>query len=163
MLKESPTFSRIRTPSSYPASHKRYFPGDHADMGVPHREVTLSATHHTDRTEENPPLPVYDTSGPYTDADVRIDLSRGLPDVRSEWIKQRGDTEVLSGPTSEYVRRRERVLLSQRYALRTRRDPSWAWAVILFAWIGIPFVLAILFSVKAFVATVQLYKALAGR
>jgi len=116
MLKESPTFSTIRTPSSYPASRKRYFPGDHADMRVPYREITLSATHHTDRTEENPPLPVYDTSGPYTDADVRIDLSRGLPDVRTEWIKQRGDTEILSGPTSEYARQRERDLLT--YHLR---------------------------------------------
>jgi phosphomethylpyrimidine synthase len=108
MLKESPTFSTIRTPSSYPASHKRYFPGDHADMRVPYREITLSATYHTDRTEENPPLPVYDTSGPYTDADVRIDLSRGLPDVRTEWIKQRDDTEILSGPSSAYARQRER-------------------------------------------------------
>ena len=116
MLKQSPTFSTIRTPSSYPASRKRYFPGDHADMRVPYREITLSATHHTDRTEENPPLPVYDTSGPYTDADVRIDLSRGLPDVRTEWIKQRGDTEILSGPTSEYARQRERDLLT--YHLR---------------------------------------------
>jgi phosphomethylpyrimidine synthase len=116
MLKESPTFSTIRTPSSYPASRKRYFPGDQADMRVPYREITLSATHHTDRTEENPPLPVYDTSGPYTDADVRIDLSRGLPDVRTEWIKQRGDTEILSGPTSEYARQRERDLLT--YHLR---------------------------------------------
>lgn len=116
MLKESPTFSTIRTPSSYPASHKRYLPGDQADMRVPYREITLCATHHTDRTEENPPLPVYDTSGPYTDADVRIDLSRGLPAVRTNWIKERSDTEILSGPTSEYARQRERDLLT--YHLR---------------------------------------------
>lgn len=85
-------------------------------MRVPYREITLSATHHTDRTEENPPLPVYDTSGPYTDADVRIDLSRGLPDVRTEWIKQRDDTEILAGPSSEFARQRERDLLT--YHLR---------------------------------------------
>ena len=116
MLKNSPTFSTVRTPSSYPASQKRYFRGDHADLRVPYREITLSATQHTDRTEENPPLPVYDTSGPYTDADVRIDLSRGLPDVCTEWIKRRDDTEILSGPTSAYARERERDLLT--YHLR---------------------------------------------
>src|ERR1700722_19114262 len=110
MLKESPTFSTIRTPSSYPASHKRFFPGDRGDMRVPYREITLSTTQHTDRTEENPPLPVYDTSGPYTDDAVRIDLSRGLPRLRADWIKRRGDTEILGGPNSEYARERERDL-----------------------------------------------------
>jgi phosphomethylpyrimidine synthase len=61
-------------------------------------------------------LSVYDTSGPYTDADVRIELSRGLPFLRREWIKQHDDTEILSGPTSEYARQRERDLLT--YHLR---------------------------------------------
>jgi hypothetical protein len=85
-------------------------------LRVPHREIGLSATHLSGRTEENPPLPVYDTSGPYTDPDVRIDLSRGLPDLRTEWIKQRGDTEILAGPSSEFARLRERDLLA--YHLR---------------------------------------------
>ena len=48
--------------------------GSRAGLRVPYREISLSATHHSDRTEENPPLPVYDTSGPYTDPEVRIDL-----------------------------------------------------------------------------------------
>jgi phosphomethylpyrimidine synthase len=64
-------------------------------MRVPYRKITLSATRHSDRTEKNPPLPVYDTSGSYTDADIRIDLSRGLPDVRMEWIKQRDTWECI--------------------------------------------------------------------
>lgn len=81
MLKQSPTFSTIRTPSSYPASHKRYLQGHRGDLRVPYREIALSHTRHSDRIKENPPLPVYDTSGPYTDADVRIDLSHGLPDL----------------------------------------------------------------------------------
>src|SRR5258708_26303104 len=115
MLKNTLTFSTIRTPSSYPASQKRYLRGSRADLRVPCREIKLSATRHNDRLEENPPLPVYDTSGPYTDADVRIDLSRGLPDVRTEWIKQRDDTEILSGPTSEYARQRERDLLTSHF------------------------------------------------
>src|SRR5260370_24537720 len=112
MLKQSPTFSTIRTPSSYPASQKRYLQGNQGDSLAPYREIALSPTRHGDRMEENPPLPVYDTSGPYTDADVPIDLSHGLPDLRTDWIKQRNDTEILSGPTSEYARQRERDLLT---------------------------------------------------
>jgi phosphomethylpyrimidine synthase len=117
MLKQPPTFSTIHTRSSYPASRKRYLQNNRGDLHVPYREIALSPTRHSDRIEENPPLPVYDTSGPYTDTDVRIDLSRGLPDLRTDWIKQRNDTEILSGPTSEYARQRERDLLT--YHLRS--------------------------------------------
>ena len=121
MLKQSPTFSTIRTPSSYPASHKRYLQGNCRDLRVPYREIALSPTSHRDRIEENPPLPVYDTSGPYTDGDVRIDLSRGLPGLRTDWIKQRDNTEILAAPTSEYARERERDLLT--YNLRFPSPP----------------------------------------
>jgi phosphomethylpyrimidine synthase len=116
MLKESPAVSTIRTPSLHPASKKRYLQGSRADLRVPYREIVLSPTRHGDRTEENLPLPVYDTSGAYTDPEVRIDLAHGLPALRREWIKQRDDTEILSVPTSEYARRRERDLLT--YHLR---------------------------------------------
>src|SRR3984893_16781679 len=112
MVKDPTTFATIRTPSSYPASQKRYLSGACADVRVPYREIALSATRHGERVEENPPLPVYDTSGPYTDADQRIDLSRGLPDLRSDWIKERGDTAILASPSSEYARQRERDLLT---------------------------------------------------
>lgn len=116
MLKESSTFSTIRTPSSYPASRKRYLQGDRSDVRAPYREITLSGTRHGDRAEANPPVPVYDTSGPYTDADVRIDLSRGLPDLRTDWIARRDDTEILAAPSSEFARERGRNLLT--YHLR---------------------------------------------
>jgi len=112
MLKESATVSTIRTPSSYPASQKRYFQGSRTDLRVPYREISLSATRHSSRVEENPPLPVYDTSGSYTDPDDRIDLTRGLPCLRRSWIKERADTEILSRPSSEYARRRENDLLA---------------------------------------------------
>src|SRR3984893_11227994 len=112
MLKNAPTFSTIRTPSSYPASEKRYLDGSRAGLRVPYREISLSATNHSHGTEENPPLPVYDTSGAYTDPNVMIDLAHGLPGVRTDWIKQRNDTEILSIPSSEYARRRERDLLT---------------------------------------------------
>jgi phosphomethylpyrimidine synthase len=112
MLKESTTFSTIRTPSSYPASQKRYLSGPRADVRVPYREIALSATRHSERVEENPPLPVYDTSGPYTDPEVRLGLERGLPKLRTNWIKERGGTEILSGPSSEYARMSDNNLLN---------------------------------------------------
>ena len=112
MLKESPTFSTIRTPSTYPASHKRYLAGSRADVRVPYREITLSDTRHGDHAEANPSLPVYDTSGPYTDPEIGIGLTRGLPALRSDWIKERQDTETLTGRSSEYARGREKDLLT---------------------------------------------------
>ena len=112
MLKTSPSFSRIRTPSSYPGSQKRYLPGSHSDLRVPYREIALSATRHTDRTEDNPPLPVYDTSGPYTDPEIRINVAHGLHTLRDGWIRRRNDTDILRSPSSEYARQRENNLLT---------------------------------------------------
>ena len=112
MLKESTTFSTIRTPSSYPGSQKRYLSGARADVRVPYREIALSATRRGERAEGNPPLPVYDTSGPYTAPEVRIALDRGLPELRTNWIKERNDTEILSGPSSKYARMSDNNLLN---------------------------------------------------
>src|SRR6478752_1448027 len=67
-------------------------------LRVPMREIT--------QTGGNPPLTVYDTSGPYTDPDARIDIRKGLPALREPWITARGDTVQLAGPTSEYGQRR---------------------------------------------------------
>src|SRR5258708_12232361 len=95
MLKESPHFSTIRTPSTYPASQKRYLAGKRADLRVPYREITLSDTRHGNHAEANPPLPVYDTSGPYPDADVRLDLTPGLPNLRTHSIPPPLHTHIL--------------------------------------------------------------------
>ena len=62
------------------------------------REVTLTPTHTNRGIEENPPVYIYDTSGPYTDPKVRIDLMAGLADIRTPWIEARGDTQTLSRP-----------------------------------------------------------------
>jgi phosphomethylpyrimidine synthase len=78
MPENKPTFSTIRTPSSYPASRKGYLQGSRLDVRVPYREITLSDTCHGDHAEANLPLPVYDTSGPYTDPEVGIRLTRAL-------------------------------------------------------------------------------------
>ncbi|MGK0172403.1 MAG: phosphomethylpyrimidine synthase, partial [Gammaproteobacteria bacterium] len=55
----------------------------------------------------NPPIPVYDTSGPYTDPKISIDLLRGLPALREAWIDERADTEQLSGPSSDFGKNRQ--------------------------------------------------------
>ncbi|MEP7063605.1 MAG: phosphomethylpyrimidine synthase ThiC [Betaproteobacteria bacterium] len=87
-----------------PASRKIYVPGSRADVRVPMREITQSATPASsiDDAEANPPLTVYDTSGPYTDPDAAIDIRRGLVALRAPWIGERADTIELPGPTSSY-------------------------------------------------------------
>ncbi len=86
----------------YPNSKKVYIEGSRPDIRVPMREISLSPTQTTDGFEENPPILVYDTSGPYTDPDVELDLKKGLPDVRSAWIEERDDTAPLTGLSSQY-------------------------------------------------------------
>ena len=81
------------------ASRKIYLPGSRSDIRVPMREITLSGG--------EAPLRLYDTSGPYTDPNVMIDLKRGLDPLRLPWIKERGDVEELAGPTSTYRQKRE--------------------------------------------------------
>lgn len=89
-----------------PGSRKVYVEGSRPDIRVPFREISLSPTQTTGVPEENPPLLVYDTSGPYSDPEVQPDLRRGLAELRRAWIEERGDTEFLDGPTSDYGRRR---------------------------------------------------------
>ena len=92
----------------FPNSRKVYVPGSRPDIRVPVREISQDPTHTADGSvEENPPIPVYDTSGLYTDPDAKIDLLNGLPALREGWIAERGDTEELDGPTSEYGRARQ--------------------------------------------------------
>ena len=86
----------------FPNSKKVYLTGSRPDIRVPVREISLADTPTAFGGEKNAPVMVYDTSGPYTDPDVRIDLRKGLPDVRSRWIDERGDTEILPGLTSEF-------------------------------------------------------------
>ncbi|HBP3023966.1 phosphomethylpyrimidine synthase ThiC, partial [Pseudomonas aeruginosa] len=81
----------------FPNSRKVYLTGSRPDIRVPVREISLADTPTAFGGEKNPPVFVYDTSGPYTDPEVRIDLRKGLPDVRSRWIDERGDTEILPG------------------------------------------------------------------
>src|SRR5690349_1896952 len=89
-----------------PRSRKVYFQGSRPDIRVPMREVSQTDTPAAFGAESNPPVYVYDTSGPYTDPQARIDIRAGLASLRGKWIEERGDTELLAGPTSRYGRER---------------------------------------------------------
>jgi len=90
-----------------PGSRKIFVQGSRPDLQVAMREIVQSQTPTLFGGEENPPITVYDPSGPYTDPDARIDLSTGLPALRAKWIEERGDTELLSQLSSEFGRGRE--------------------------------------------------------
>jgi phosphomethylpyrimidine synthase len=85
----------------FPASRRAYIPGSRPDVRVPVREIELTPTTGTYGTEENPPVQVYDTSGPYTDPDVATDIRRGLVPLRRHWILERGDVEETDGRVVE--------------------------------------------------------------
>src|SRR3569833_2151383 len=77
----------------FPKSRKIYTPGNiHPDVRVPHREISLSATHGINGAPDvpNAPVTVYDTSGPYTDPNVVVDIRKGLAPLRAPWIRARG-------------------------------------------------------------------------
>ncbi|MDG4584599.1 MAG: phosphomethylpyrimidine synthase ThiC, partial [Candidatus Competibacter sp.] len=90
----------------FPNSRKVYLSGSRPDLRAPLREIAQQPTPTGAGIEANPPIPVYDSSGPYTDPAAAIDLLAGLPPVRAAWIEERGDTEQLAGPTSAYGRAR---------------------------------------------------------
>ncbi|MGL4576146.1 MAG: phosphomethylpyrimidine synthase ThiC, partial [Burkholderiaceae bacterium] len=90
-----------------PNSEKVYVQGSRPDIRVPMRKVTQADTPTSFGGEKNPAVFVYDCSGPYTDPAATIDIRSGLAPVRSAWITERGDTEELTGPSSQFGRERE--------------------------------------------------------
>ncbi|WP_278400607.1 phosphomethylpyrimidine synthase ThiC [Stutzerimonas kunmingensis] len=102
----------------FPRSQKIYVQGSRPDIRVPMREISLDVTPTDFGGEINAPVTVYDTSGPYTDPSVTIDVRKGLADVRSAWIEDRGDTEKLPGLSSEFGQRRlnDAELSAMRFA-----------------------------------------------
>src|SRR5436309_7993210 len=103
-----------------PRSTKVYIEGSRPDVRVPMRRIEQTDTPAQFGAEKNPPVYVYDTSGPYTDPDARIDIRAGLPALRSRWIEERADTELLSGPTSRYGQERlaDAALAQLRFDLK---------------------------------------------
>src|SRR6185295_15052264 len=101
----------IRRPSvttdPFPNARKIYVEGGRPGVRVPMREIRVAPTRtHAGLTVENPPVTVYDTSGPYTDPAARIDVYAGLPPLRRAWIEGRGDVEELAAVSSLYGRQR---------------------------------------------------------
>jgi phosphomethylpyrimidine synthase len=94
--------SDLITRDPFPNSAKVYVEGSDPSIRVAMREITQTG----DQTA-NPPLTVYDTSGPYTDPAVAIDVRKGLKPIRLDWIQRRGDVEELEDITSDYGRERE--------------------------------------------------------
>ena len=95
------------TKKSFANSRKVYIQGSRPDIQVPFREISLSDTPSMFGAEKNPPVMVYDTSGPYTDPEINVDIRNGLPALRATWIEERNDTEQLNGPTSEFGNQRK--------------------------------------------------------
>src|SRR5690554_960248 len=110
----------------FPNSKKIYVQGTRDDIRVAMREISLSPT--VSGTEENPQFEpnasvrVYDTSGPYTDPAIAIDIRKGLPALRSAWIEERGDTELLPQVSSPYTRERmqDAELAKLRFDLQSK-------------------------------------------
>jgi phosphomethylpyrimidine synthase len=101
-----PTQQIIST-TPFPNSKKIYVKGKLNDIEVAMREITLSDTKLIGgKTEKNPPVTVYDTSGVYTDENYTVDVKKGIPRLREKWILERGDIERLFEFSSEYGTKR---------------------------------------------------------
>ncbi|OAZ63626.1 Phosphomethylpyrimidine synthase [Bacillus siamensis] len=99
MQNQSVQQANISIMSSFSGSKKVYVKGSSPEIRVPMREISLSPTTGAFGEEENPPVRVYDTSGPYTDPDVQIQIHEGLKPLRTKWITKRGDVEEYNGRT----------------------------------------------------------------
>jgi len=109
----SPSTVRATTLESclkpFPSSEKTHIQGSRADLQVPLRRVKLQPTREFDGTlTPNESILLYDTTGPYTDPNARIDLAQGLAPLRLPWIQERADVEELAASTSVYRQLRER-------------------------------------------------------
>lgn len=108
MRKDKTPGAEVISRAPFPKSRKIYVSGKLHDIKVPMREIGLHDTR--DQTTgdmiKNDSVTIYDTSGPYTDPNVDIDVNKGLPQLRKDWIQGRGDVEELSGITSDYGNQR---------------------------------------------------------
>lgn len=99
--------------SSYPNSKKKYVSGKLHPIKVAMREISQYPTVKIENGKRveypNDPVTVYDTSGPYTDPAITVDINRGLPRIRESWVEERNDTELLDDITSEYGRVRRNM------------------------------------------------------
>lgn len=107
----------------FSGSRKVRVTGSRPDIQVGIREIAQTATPTDDGPAPNPPLVVYDTSGPCTDPDIPVNLLQGLPPLRNPWIEERDDSDVLDGPSSEYDWSREADQALNDVCFAGRRSP----------------------------------------
>ena len=109
----------------FPASSKFYVEGSRDDIRVGLRQIELTPTQLAEgKTEYNAPVRVYDTSGPYTDPDVIIDVRKGLDPLRENWIEERNDVEELTGFSSDYAKIREMNIALEDLRFELKRNPK---------------------------------------
>ncbi len=108
---------RVFTGKPYLGSRKVYQQGSRPDIQVPMREVQLTPTQTSEGAQTPAPVYLYDTSGPYSDPTVTLDLNKGLPRLRDAWLNQRGDSEQLAQFSAEATRK----------ALADPRNANWQW------------------------------------
>ena len=103
-------------------SEKVYLEGSRPGISVPFRKVALSPTVSQEGVQPNPDVFLYDTSGPYTDPEAKIDVRKGLDKIRYDWTLARGDVECLSKPSSEYAQQRQQNAIVEplRFGLSTK-------------------------------------------
>jgi phosphomethylpyrimidine synthase len=122
-LSDTATVDEIST-APFTGSKKVYIEGSRPDIRVPMREVSLDPTLLQDGTkEDNLPIRIYDTSGPYTDPDIDIDVRKGLPKLRQQWILERDDTDVLANPSSKYTQVREQNIALENLRFNGSHEP----------------------------------------
>ncbi len=105
--------------SSLNNSKKIYYQGNiYKDIRVPFKEVGLSPTITKDESKNNQPVRFYDTSGPYTDSEVEIDIKQGLPRIREKWVLAREDVERLDAPSSEFVLKQKNIQGEETFKIK---------------------------------------------
>ena len=109
---------------SFENSKKVFIEGTTPDIQVPFREITISDTPSEFGAEKNAPVLTYDTSGPYTDPKIKIDIKNGLSPLRSKWIEDRMDTEQLDGPSSIYGEKRKTDPALENMRFNLKRNPK---------------------------------------
>jgi phosphomethylpyrimidine synthase len=139
---DSKPFLPTLSAEPFPNSAKIYVEGSQPGVRVPMREIRLSPTRTAaGQIVPNPPVTVYDTSGPYTDPDARIDLRQGLPPLRKDWIRSRPGPNVtqmhyarkgIVTPEMEFIairenQRREQVSESKAWGGGVAQHPGFSW------------------------------------
>ena len=113
---------------AYPNSTRHYENGSRDDIRVAMRLIhqhdsLVGGTEENPILTPNPPIPVYDTSGPYGDPKETIDVHKGLAPLRKAWIEERGDTRELDGVSSHFAKARENDIFTEDFRFIRNRKP----------------------------------------